>query len=108
MHCKNCGKEVNEDAAFCPKCGESLTGKFTGWQELQIKEEIDEAERTSTNHGIYAIVLALIGIIGGVILFLFLNPACLLGVVLVGFAVYYAFSSERHGNKANRLKKQLK
>lgn len=24
MHCKNCGKEVNERAAVCPNCGVAL------------------------------------------------------------------------------------
>jgi len=51
MFCKNCGKEVPEDARFCPQCGSPVSIASES-PEPPVFEEVkeDEPELASDNH----------------------------------------------------------
>lgn len=40
MFCKNCGAEVNEGAAFCPKCGTAVGGEATTKKQIVEDGEV--------------------------------------------------------------------
>ncbi|MDD3171232.1 MAG: DUF975 family protein [Bacilli bacterium] len=78
MYCKKCGKEINDDATFCPFCGENVNGKETsnGLNDLKnyrykrrreydghaIKQEAKDALKG--NVLMMFVVLLIIGVIG--------------------------------------------
>lgn len=48
IYCANCGKQLEDDANFCPKCGTRTEkgvkeGVNIPWGDTQIKQELDKA-----------------------------------------------------------------
>ena len=41
MICKKCGKELSDDMAFCPSCGEKVLSNVIDIVEEEIKEEVE-------------------------------------------------------------------
>jgi uncharacterized membrane protein YvbJ len=105
--CQYCGEKIDEDAVFCPKCGEILVGEDTEWQEFQIREEVDEAKDRANMYVILAIVLATVGMMGGSILFVSSSLLGLFGIVFVCLGIGCTASADRYERKARNLKKQL-
>lgn len=58
MFCRNCGSEIEEDAKFCPKCGNSV-------EQLEIQNYDNKPQETSNkNNTTYAAVSFWLSIIG--------------------------------------------
>jgi len=106
-YCQYCGEKIDEDAVFCPKCGEILVGEDTEWQEFQIQGEVDEAKHRANMFTILAIVLATVGMIGGSVLCVSASPVGLFGVAFVCLGVGSIAWAARYEHKARSLKKQL-
>jgi predicted nucleic acid-binding Zn ribbon protein len=106
-YCQYCGEKIDEDTVVCPKCGEILVGEDTGWQELQIQEEVDEAKHRANMYTISAIVLATLGIVGGWILCVSSSAIGLFGIMLVCLGIGCTASAYRHEHKARNWKKRL-
>jgi len=107
-YCQYCGEKIDEDAVVCPKCGASLVGEDTGWQEFQIQEKVDEAKHRANMYTISAIVLATLGIVGGWILCVSSSAVGLFGIVLVCLGIGCTASAYRHEYKARNWKKRLR
>ncbi len=61
MYCKNCGKEINENAAVCIHCGVAVT------REPKVSEDLCESK---TGMGVLlALLLGLIGLLIGFIIY---------------------------------------
>ena len=61
MYCKNCGKEINENAVVCIHCGVAVT------KEHKVSEDYCESK---TGRGVlFALLLGLIGLLIGVIIY---------------------------------------
>ncbi|MCJ7669061.1 MAG: zinc ribbon domain-containing protein [Dehalococcoidia bacterium] len=105
--CQYCGEKIDEDVVFCPKCGEILIGEDTEWQEVQIREEVDEAKDRANMYIILAIVLVTVGMMGGSLLFVSSSLLGLFGIVFVCLGVGCTASADRYEHKARSLKKQL-
>ena len=54
MHCKNCGKEVNERAAFCPNCGVALNEQTA---------PAASADRPNAGFAVLGFLIPLVGLI---------------------------------------------
>ena len=106
-YCQYCGEKIDEDAVVCPKCGASLTGEDTVWQEFQIQEEVDEAKHRANMYTISAIVLVTMGMMGGSILFASSSLLGLFGIVLVCLGIVCTTSADRYEHKARNWKKRL-
>jgi predicted nucleic acid-binding Zn ribbon protein len=106
-YCQYCGEKIDKDAVFCPKCGESLGGEDTGWQEFQIQEKIDEAKHRANMYIISAIVLVTVGMMGGSILFVSSSLLGLFGIVFVCLGIGCTGPADRYEHKAQNLKKRL-
>jgi predicted nucleic acid-binding Zn ribbon protein len=106
--CQYCGGKIDEDAVFCPKCGEILVGEDTGWEEVQIQEKVDEAKHRANIYTISAIVLVTMGMMGGSILFVSSSLLGLFGIVLVCLGIGCTASADRYEHKARKLKKRLR
>jgi len=105
--CQCCGEEVDENVVVCPKCGESLVGEDTGWQEVQIQEKIDEAKHRANMYIISAIVLVTVGMVAGGVLCVASNSVGFFGIVLVCLGIGCTGSADRYEHKAKNLKKRL-
>jgi predicted nucleic acid-binding Zn ribbon protein len=106
--CQYCGEKIDEDdAVFCPRCGELLGGEDTEWREFQIQEKVDEAKDRANMYIILATVLATVGIIGGSVLFISPSLLGLFGIVFVCLGIGCTAAADRYGRKAMNLKKQL-
>jgi predicted nucleic acid-binding Zn ribbon protein len=106
-HCQYCGGKIDEDAVFCPECGESLVGEGTGWQEFQIQEKIDEAKHKANMYTISAIVLVTVGMMGGGVLCVSASSVGLFGIVLVCLGIGCTGPADRYEHKAQNLKKRF-
>ncbi len=106
MLCKNCGKEILDDAQICPECGTDLTAPETEQKEDAVISEqpVADAPETTTNNenaaGSEDIVSKLLGFVKGHKKVLIGIGAALLALILVcnlsniaGFFVK-AFGSE--------------
>jgi uncharacterized membrane protein YvbJ len=107
-YCQYCGAKIDEDAVFCPKCGERLVGNDTGWQEVQVLEEVDEAEHRANMYTISAIVLVTMGMIGSAILLISLSLLGLFGIALVCLGIGCTASADRYERKVRKLRKRLR
>jgi predicted nucleic acid-binding Zn ribbon protein len=107
IYCQYCGEKIDDDAVFCPKCGEILVGEDTKWQEFQIREEVDEAKDRANMYVILAIVLATVGMMGGSVLFVSSSLLGLFGIVFVCLGIGCTAAADRYEHKARNLKKQL-
>lgn len=105
--CQYCGKQVSEDAVFCPKCGEILVEEATEWQEVRIRAEAVEAKDRANMYAILAAVLVTVGIIGGSLLFISSTVLGFFGIAFVCFGVGCTAAAERHGHIARNLERQL-
>jgi predicted RNA-binding Zn-ribbon protein involved in translation (DUF1610 family) len=105
--CQYCGEKIDENAVFCPKCGEVLVGEDTEWREFQTQGEVDEAEGRANMYVILAAVLVTVGIIGSSLLFISSSLLGLFGIVFVCLGIGCTAEAERYGYKARNLKKQL-
>jgi hypothetical protein len=106
--CQYCGGEIDEDAVFCPKCGESLVGEYTGRGEFQIQEEVDEAKHKANICIISAIVLVTLGIVAGWVLCVSSGAIGLFGIVLVCLGIGCTGPADRYEYKARSLKKRFR
>ena len=107
-YCKYCGEKIDEDAVVCPKCGASLVGEDTGWQEFQVQEEVDEAKHKANMYTISAIILVTLGIVGGWIICVSSSTVGLFGIVLVCLGIGCTAAAYRHEHKARNWKKRLR
>jgi uncharacterized membrane protein YvbJ len=106
-YCQYCGEKIDEDAVFCPKCGEILVGEDTEWQEFQLQGGVDEAKDRANMYIILAIVLVTVGMMGSSLLFVSSSLLGLFGIVFVCLGVGCTASADRYEHKARSLKKQL-
>jgi len=106
--CQYCGEKIDEDAVFCPKCGESVVGEDTGREEFQIREKVDEAKHRANMYTILAIVLVTLGMVGGSVLCDSSSSVGLFGIVLVCLGIGCTASADRYERKARNLKKRLR
>ena len=106
-HCQYCGEKINEDAVFCPKCGEILVGEDTEWREFQIQGEVDEAKDRANMYIILATVLVTVGMMGGSLLFVSSSLLGLFGIAFVCLGIGCTASADRYERKARSLKKRL-
>jgi hypothetical protein len=106
-YCEYCGEKIDRDAVFCPKCGESIVGEDTGWQESQVQEKINEVKDRANIYIILAIVLVTVGMMGGSLLFVLSSPLGLFGIVFVCLGIGCTASADRCEYKARTLKKRL-
>ncbi len=63
MYCKNCGKEVSDDAQFCKYCGT----KFISKEKVNgrvIAKEIETEKKVKNKNAIISLVLAIAALIG--------------------------------------------
>jgi uncharacterized membrane protein YvbJ len=107
IYCQHCGEKIDEDAVFCPKCGEILVGEDTEWQEFQIQGEVDEAKDRANMYIILATVLVTVGMMGGSLLFVSSSLLGLFGIVFVCLGIGCTASADRYEHKTRNLKKQL-
>lgn len=107
-YCQYCGEEIDEGAVVCPKCGESLLGEDTRWQEVQIQEKVDEAKHRANMYTISAIVLVTLGMVGGSVLCDSSSSVGFFGIVLVCLGIGCSASADRYEHKARKLKKRLR
>jgi hypothetical protein len=105
--CQYCGEKIDEDAVVCPKCGESLVGENTGWQELKVQERFDEAKHRANMYVILAIILVTVGIMGGGVLCVSVDSVGLFGIVFVCLGIGSTAWADRYERKAQNLKRQL-
>ena len=105
-YCQYCGEKIDEDAVFCPKCGEGLVGENTGWQEFQIQAKIDEAKHRANMYIISAIVLVTVGMMGGGVLCVSSSSLGLFGIVLVCLGIGCTGPADRYEHKARKLRKR--
>ena len=105
--CQYCGEKIDEDAVFCPKCGEILVGEDTEWQEFQLQGEVDEAKDRANMYIILAIILVTVGMVGGSVLLISPSLFGLFGIVLVCLGIGCTAAADRYEHKARNLKKQL-
>lgn len=68
MHCNNCGKELGEDAVFCPQCGAKVKDEVTEHDLSAGKEKGDKKKKLLIIAGIVICVFAI-----GLVVFLSLN-----------------------------------
>ena len=106
--CQYCGEKIDEDAVFCPKCGESLVGEDTGWETFQIQEKVDEAKHRANMYNISAIVLVTMGMMGGSVLFASSSLLGFFGIVLVCLGIVCTASADRYEHIARTLRKRLR
>jgi len=107
IYCQHCGKKIDEDAVFCPKCGEILIGEDTEWQEFQIQGEVDEAKDRANMYIILAIVLVTVGMVGGSVLLISPSLLGLFGIAFVCLGIGCTAAADRYERKARNLKEQL-
>lgn len=69
MYCRNCGKELSDDAAFCPACGQSVSGEMPAAAATPAPNPAPNAapvELTSSKSRLIAAILAyFLGVFGG-------------------------------------------
>ena len=93
MQCSACGKEFNEDFAYCPWCGSKVATK----QEIANFKQIDEEEklRDLRRNEIWSAVAGSLGTFGS-LAFIFLVlifqevrplPALLVGLIVLLFVI---------------------
>jgi protein-S-isoprenylcysteine O-methyltransferase Ste14 len=106
-YCQYCGEKIDENAVFCPKCGEVLVAEDTEWQEFQIQWEVDEAKDRANMYVILATVLVTVGIMGSSLLFVSSSLLGIFGIVFFCLGIGCTAAADRYGHKARKLKKQL-
>ena len=78
MFCKNCGKEIEEGAKFCPACGQQLDGEIQPQKVVIVKKEREPKSQ------FVAIVLCLIfGLVGFHDFYLGKNGAGVLKILIL-------------------------
>ncbi len=107
LYCQRCGKEIDEDLAVCPKCGEILDEADTEWQELQVQEEVEEAKDRANMYVILAIVLVTVGMMGGGLLLISASMLGLFGIAMVCLGIGSTAAAYRHEHKAGSLRRQI-
>ena len=107
LYCQYCKKTIDEDLVFCPRCGEVLVEKDTEWQEVQLREEVDEAKERANMYIISAIVLVTAGMVGGSVLFVSPSLLGLFGIVLVCLGIGCTAAADRYERKARNLNNRL-
>lgn len=65
MKCSNCGVEIREGTAFCPKCGTRQSG-----QSLSVNKPVKKGLPTDAIIGIGAAALAVVAVIVAAVIFL--------------------------------------
>jgi uncharacterized membrane protein YvbJ len=105
--CQYCGKKIDADTVFCPKCGGILVEEDTEWQEFQVQGEVDEAKDRANMYIILAIVLVTAGMMGGSLLFISSSLLGLFGIAFVCLGIGCTASADRYEHKARNLKNQL-
>jgi predicted nucleic acid-binding Zn ribbon protein len=107
LYCQRCGKEIDEDLVFCPKCGEVLVWEDRESPEFQIQEEVDEAKDRANMYIVLAVVLVTVGMVGGGLLFVSSSVLGLFGIALLCLGIGCTAAADRYGRKARSLEKQL-
>lgn len=60
ISCKECGKEMSENAKVCPNCGNPNT-----LTEKEKKEEVKKKEKIEQQAGVFAIITTIVVLIAG-------------------------------------------
>lgn len=51
MYCENCGKEIQEDAGFCPECGHRINGGNNGGREETVSQTVFPDNQPDLHNG---------------------------------------------------------
>lgn len=51
MYCENCGKEIQEDASFCPECGHRINGGNNGGREETVSQTVFPDNQPDLHNG---------------------------------------------------------
>jgi RNA polymerase subunit RPABC4/transcription elongation factor Spt4 len=107
LYCQRCGKEIDEDLVFCPKCGEILVEIGADWHESRIVGEAEEARDRANMYITLAVVLVTVGMLGGGLLLISSSMLGFFGVALVCAGIGCTAAGYRHERKAGSLQRQL-
>ena len=63
MFCKKCGKEISDDASFCPHCGAALTGEQKEAVEAEVVS-VSKKDASSPYSRTLCLIFACLGCFG--------------------------------------------
>ena len=63
MYCKNCGKEINDNAYVCPNCGVKVKDELAERREQQTAANLEADSGSKTGWGILSFFIPLVGLI---------------------------------------------
>ncbi|MCM1145563.1 MAG: zinc-ribbon domain-containing protein [Blautia sp.] len=65
MFCQNCGNQISENIAFCPKCGTKVIGKESVMQDKAAQPKTpDQAQPPKKKTGFIILAAALVAVVG--------------------------------------------
>ena len=73
MYCGKCGNHVNDDASFCPICGNSLAKKNLKVEEKSGKVNLKKQHTNSRKFVAVIIICLVIVLVGGITAFVYLK-----------------------------------
>lgn len=77
MFCKNCGQQLQDDSAFCFRCGAKIAPPAT----VASPQTATPAKKSVNGFGIAAFAIGIITVILGIYLFIFSIAGIVLGAV---------------------------
>ena len=80
MYCAHCGKEMNEDANYCPSCGNTVEQEIIASSSNNYRAKKSRYYELETILGILAIIFSLLNYIGVIIVHLF---GIALGIIVI-------------------------
>lgn len=95
MYCENCGKEIQEDASFCPECGHRINGGNNGGREETVSQTVFPDNQPDLHNGKKKKMTAVLITIAVVVLLLGAAAA-------VSFFVRKDDTSRSSGEKADK------
>lgn len=63
MYCKNCGKEIDNNAYVCPNCGVKVKDEFMEQRERQAASNMEADSGSKAGWGILSFFIPLVGLI---------------------------------------------
>lgn len=63
MFCKNCGKEIDNNAYVCPNCGVKVKDEITERREQQAATNLEADSGSKAGWGILSFLIPLVGLI---------------------------------------------
>jgi len=107
LYCQYCKKRIDEDLVFCPKCREVLVAEDATSQDIELREEVEEAKDRANMYVVLAVVLVTVGMIGGGLLFVSSSLLGVFGIVFVCLGIGCTAAAYRYEHKAKSLKSQF-